>query len=152
MSKGATGTSLAQDLGGMGLGSTQMPAADGFASPTMSGYGYNWYGGQPLIPEGGYYNQMAQNMAGPSYAPQGANFYSGNGSGPTASKGASPILVGAPTQAPPAQSSPVQSVALQGAAPQTQLSVPQATASAPSMGHAMAPGALAALIGRIGRF
>ena len=72
------------------------------ASPTMSGNGFQWYGGQPLIPEGGTYNQMAQDMAGPSYAPQGSNFYSGlagalggtpggaKGASPGAAKGASP--------------------------------------------------------------
>lgn len=34
----------------------------------MSGYGFNWGGGTPQTPQGGYYNQMAQAMAGPSYA------------------------------------------------------------------------------------
>ena len=46
----------------------------GYSSPSMTGYGYGYYGGMAPIPEGGYYNQMAQAMAGPSYAPVGSSW------------------------------------------------------------------------------
>lgn len=87
MSTGALGDLLENLYGG------GKPSASNQGSPTMSGYGYNWYGGQPTTPEGGYYNQMAQMMAGPSYAPQGSNYYSGASpvSSPASSaKGATP--------------------------------------------------------------
>lgn len=48
----------------------------GWQSPSMTGDGFSWYGGQAPIPEGGTYNQMAQMMAGPSYAPAGSNWTS----------------------------------------------------------------------------
>ena len=48
----------------------------GWSSPSMTGDGYSWYGGQAPIPQGGMYNQMAQMMGGPSYAPAGSNWYS----------------------------------------------------------------------------
>ena len=46
----------------------------GYSSPSMTGYGYGYYGGMAPIPEGGYYNQMAQAMAGPNYAPVGSSW------------------------------------------------------------------------------
>lgn len=45
-----------------------------YDSPSMTGYGYGYYGGMAPIPEGGYYNQMSQMMAGPSYAPVGSTW------------------------------------------------------------------------------
>lgn len=45
--------------------------------PSMQGYGYSYYGGQAPAPQGGYYNQMAQAMAGPSYAPAGTSWIPG---------------------------------------------------------------------------
>ncbi len=60
-------------------GSNTLPmnySAPGWQQPSMSGDGFGWYGGQAQIPEGGMYNQMAQMMAGPSYAPPGSNWYS----------------------------------------------------------------------------
>lgn len=86
MSTGALGDLLENLYGG------GQPSASNQGSPTMGGYGFNWYGGQPTTPEGGYYNQMAQMMAGPSYAPQGSNYYSGGSpvSSPGAGKGAAP--------------------------------------------------------------
>ena len=76
----------------------------GWSSPSMTGDGFSWYGGQAPIPEGGTYNQMAQMMAGPSYSPAGSNWYSMapgqtanfgpygsyGGKGSSAGKGASP--------------------------------------------------------------
>lgn len=100
-----------------------MPTQDGFASPSMSGYGFNWYGGQPQIPQGGYYNQMAQSMAGPSYAPVGSNWYSGGGSAPSGIKGAigspeptTPSLggKGTTTLSSPSPSSPQPNYSLEG--------------------------------------
>ena len=52
-------------------GSFSNPAYD---APSMTGYGYGYYGGMAPIPEGGYYNQMSQMMAGPSYAPVGSTW------------------------------------------------------------------------------
>ena len=48
----------------------------GWSSPSMTGDVFSWYGGQAPIPQGGMYNQMAQMMGGPSYAPAGSNWYS----------------------------------------------------------------------------
>ena len=82
-------------VGGSPLQMSQgLPAAHGLGTPTMQGDGFSWYGGQPTVPEGGQYNQMAQMMAGPSYAPPGANFYSGLHSPAMGGKGASPIGAG----------------------------------------------------------
>lgn len=52
-------------------GSFSNPA---YGAPSMSGYGFGYYGGQAPTPQGGYYNQMAQMMAGPSYAPPGMSW------------------------------------------------------------------------------
>ena len=56
----------------MGYGNS----VSGWSSPSMTGDGFSWYGGQAPIPQGGMYNQMAQMMAGPSYSPAGSNWYS----------------------------------------------------------------------------
>lgn len=56
----------------MGYGNS----VSGWGSPSMTGDGFSWYGGQAPLPEGGAYNQMAQMMAGPSYSPAGSNWYS----------------------------------------------------------------------------
>ncbi len=45
-----------------------------YDSPSMTGYGFGYYGGMAPIREGGYYNQMSQMMAGPSYAPVGSTW------------------------------------------------------------------------------
>ena len=78
----ATGWNGSTGSGGGGAGFTE-PSGNlpgyyannpGFASPSMTGYGYGYYGGQAPIPEGGYYNQMAQSMAGPNYSPVGSSW------------------------------------------------------------------------------
>lgn len=74
----SSGASIENLLSSLGLGPTNTsPGQGGQGSPSMQGYGFNWYGGQPQTPEGGYYNRMAQAMAGPSYAPTGSNWYTG---------------------------------------------------------------------------
>ena len=89
---GGAGPFLQQLLAGQG---SLIPGASGQGNPTMNGYGFNWYGGQPMTPEGGYYNQMAQMMAGPSYAQQGTNWYSGN-----SSQAAPPAQMSSPSRGP----------------------------------------------------
>ena len=74
---GATGTQLPTSSSGYPTYSANLPGSfsnAGYDSPSMTGYGYGYYGGMAPIPEGGYYNQMAQAMAGPSYAPVGSSW------------------------------------------------------------------------------
>jgi len=63
--------SMQQGYAGANPGSSSNPA---YGAPSMSGYGFSSYGGQAPIPQGGYYNQMAQMMAGPNYAPPGTSW------------------------------------------------------------------------------
>jgi hypothetical protein len=74
---GATGTQLPTSSSGYPTYSANLPGSfsnAGYDSPSMTGYGYGYYGGSAPIPEGGYYNQMAQAMAGPSYSPVGTSW------------------------------------------------------------------------------
>ena len=99
------GSNLLQDLYSYQNGPAASP--QGFQSPTMSGDGFNWYGGSPLIPEGGPYNQMAQDMAGPSYAPAGSNYYSMPAQQfAPAVGGAGKGAIGSPIAQQPVQSAP----------------------------------------------
>lgn len=93
-SKGGKGSSMPMGNGGYTSSSSGAPnygggflnpntlpmgygnSVSGWGSPSMTGDGFSWYGGQAPIPEGGMYNQMAQMMGGPSYAPAGSNWYS----------------------------------------------------------------------------
>lgn len=92
---GATAGALPPNYLGSNAG---LPTSAGYGSPSMSGYGFNYYGGQAPQPQGGYYNQMAQAMAGPSYAPAGTSWANQRASGwppgPGTGKGALPGLIG----------------------------------------------------------
>lgn len=98
---GATGTQLPTSSSGYPTYSANLPGSfsnAGYDSPSMTGYGYGYYGGSAPIPEGGYYNQMAQAMAGPSYSPVGTSWetlapgqsWNSPATGAPASSGSSP--------------------------------------------------------------
>jgi len=76
---GSPGGGQAQVPGSSSLGFPGNGLPGGFdnpayGSPSMAGYGMSYYGGAAPIPQGGYYNQMAQMSAGPSYMPTGSSW------------------------------------------------------------------------------
>ena len=115
----------------------------GWSSPSMTGDGFSWYGGLAPIPEGGAYNQMAQMMAGPSYAPAGSNWYSmpptqavnygPYGSSPYGGKGSSPSYGGKGYLQPPSPYQNISSYGVQNLGNQSPYQTPQTSTSLPGV-------------------
>ena len=144
--------SMQQGYAGANPGSSSNPA---YGAPSMSGYGFSSYGGQAPIPQGGYYNQMAQMMAGPNYAPPGTSWnvlpqgQSWNSQAAPQAKTGAPKSGGAPmggkTPAPgPGQS--LQSYLPTAAGPQANTGAPN-SGGAPMGGKTPAPGPGQSLMG-----
>ena len=113
----------------------------GWSSPSMTGDGFSWYGGQAPIPQGGMYNQMAQMMGGPSYAPAGSNWYSMPPTqavnfgpyGGSGGKGSSPSYGGKGYLQPPSPYQNISSYGVQNLGNQSPYQTPQSSASLPGV-------------------